>query len=210
MINVKTQIDTMTKGEIGVLILAGGKSERMFFPKAFLLCEGKTFLKKIVEEYYDAGLKNIFVVLNENFCTGEWGKFINQVKSIVTIIENPNPELGRFHSLKLGIKKMQDPDFCFIQNIDNPFVNKEVIKSLMESGNSEGYTSPVFAGRSGHPILISKKIMQHINNLPEGDFNLRNVLSGFPKTEVQMNNDEILININTVEDYKKHIARCEI
>lgn len=209
MITVKTQIDTMTKGEIGVLILAGGKSERMFFPKAFLLCEGKTFLKKIVEEYYDAGLKNIYVVLNENFCTAEWSNYLNQVKSRIRLIKNPNPELGRFHSLKLGIKKMQDPDFCFIQNIDNPFVNKEVIKSLMESGNSEGYTSPVFNGKNGHPVLISKKIMQHINKLPEGDFNLRTILSGFPKLDVQINTDEILININTAEDYKKHIARYE-
>jgi CTP:molybdopterin cytidylyltransferase MocA len=87
----------------GVLILAGGKSERMIFPKAYLLFNGKTFLKKIIEEYYEAGIKNIYVVLNDDFCNGEWEKYIDEVKSIVTIIKNPNPELGRFHSLKLGI-----------------------------------------------------------------------------------------------------------
>lgn len=190
----------------GVLILAGGKSERMNFPKAFLLFNGKTFLKKIAEEYYQAGIKNIYVVLNEDFCIGNWEKYIDQVKPIATIIKNPDPELGRFHSLKLGIKKMLNLEFCFIQNIDNPFVNKDVIKSLMESKKPHGYTSPEFKGRSGHPILISKKIMQHLDKLPDGDFNLKNILSDFPKHRVQINNDGILMNINTPDEYEKYVA----
>ena len=89
----------------GVLILAGGKSERMVFPKPYLLFEGKTFLKKIVEEYYNSGIKNICVVINEEFCKGEFEKYIDEIKSKVTIIKNPNSELERFHSVKLGIKK---------------------------------------------------------------------------------------------------------
>ena len=199
----------MTEGEFGVLILAGGKSERMVYPKAYLLYEGKTFLKKIVEEYYDAGVKNIIVVLNETFSIGEWGNYITQINPKITIIKNPTPELGRFHSVKLGINKIQGLDFCFIQNIDNPLVNNMVIKSLMESGNPEGYTSPVFNGRSGHPVLISKKIIQHLNNLPDGNQNLRTVLSEFPKLEVEAKNSDILLNINTIDDYKKfNNANC--
>lgn len=191
----------------GVLILAGGKSERMVFPKSYLLYKGKTFLKKIVEEYYQAGIKNICVVINEEFCKDEWGKYIEEIKSKVTLIKNPDPELGRFHSVKLGIKKMLDWDFCFIQNIDNPFVNKKLIESLMESRNSAGYTSPIYKGRKGHPILVSKKIIQHLNDLPDRNFNLKNILSSFPKSEVEIDNGSILININTPDDYKEHIEK---
>jgi len=197
----------------GVLILAGGKSERMNFPKAYLLYDGKTFLQKIIDEYVQAGIKNIFVVLNEDFSNGEWKKYLDPIKSNVSIIKNPNPELGRFYSLKLGIKKMlnnpstltPDLEFCFIQNIDNPFVNKALIKTLMKSKNPAGYTSPVFIGRNGHPILISKKIIQHINNLPDENQNLRNILLGFSKHEVPVDNDDILVNINTGDDYERFI-----
>lgn len=197
----------------GVIILVGGKSQRMNFPKAYLIYNGKTFLEKIVDEYYQSGIKNIFVVLNEDFCNGEWTEYIDQVKSKITLIKNPNPDFGRFHSLKLGIKKMLNDsahltggkEFCFIQNIDNPFVNKELIKNLMEFKNPAGYTSPVFMGRNGHPVLISKKIIQHINTLPDGDFNLRSVLTCFPKHEVPVDNNDILVNINTADDYERYI-----
>jgi molybdenum cofactor cytidylyltransferase len=197
-------------GTSGVLILAGGKSERMVFPKSFLLYEGKTFLKKIVEEYVNSGVKNICVVINEEFCKGEYEKYIDEIKSKAIIIKNIDSELGRFHSVKLGLKKMLNLDFCFIQNIDNPFVNKKLIESLMESRNSVGYTSPIYLGRKGHPILVSKKIIQHLNDLPDRNFNLKNILSGFPKSEVEVDNDSILININTPGDYKEHIEEIKL
>ncbi len=192
----------MIKGEFGVLILAGGKSERMNYPKAFLLVEGKTFLKKIVDEYYNAGVKNICVVLNSDFCNAEWEKYVEPVKLRATIIKNSESELGRFHSLKLGIKKMLNLDFCFIQNIDNPLVSKDVIKSLIGSSNSDGYSSPKFLKKNGHPVLISKKIIYYLDNLPDGNFNLRTILSEFIKQEVEVKSNTILLNINTIDDYK--------
>jgi len=202
----------------GVIILAGGKSDRMFFPKAYLLYGGETFLKKIVDEYYYSGIKHIYVVLNDNFCNGKWAKYIEEVKLKATIIKNANPELGRFHSLKLGIKEILNDssaitaglEFCFIQNIDNPFINKEIIKKLMSSRNSAGYTSPQFMGKNGHPVLISKKIIEHINNLPDENYNLRTILSGFKKRQIKVNNDNILININTADDYAKCISQTKL
>lgn len=210
----------------GVLILAGGKSERMLFPKAYLEIKGKTFLKKIVDEYYSAGIKNIYIVLNGNYCTERWKKYIDQVKSTATIIINNNPEFGRLHSLKLGFKKILNDseeksqtrieglhkalEYCFIQNVDNPFVNRGVIISLMKSRNPFGYTSPTYIGSNGHPILISKKIIEHLHNLPEGDFNLRKILLRFSKREVEIDNGDILININTAEEYNRYLAHSNL
>ena len=194
----------------GALILAGGRSERMLYPKSYLLFKGKTFLKTIIDEYVDAGIRNICVVINEKFNCGEWEKYLDEIRADVTIINNPNPEFGRSHSLKLGIKKMLGLDFCFIQNVDNPFVNKELINRLMETKNSFGYTSPTHMGRSGHPVLISKIIMRYIDQLPEGDFNLKSVLSGFNKKKFEVNNDNILVNINTADDYQKHTGNTLI
>jgi len=194
----------------GVLVLAGGKSERMNFPKAYLLFKEETFLKRIVEEYYDAGIKKIFVVLNEDLCIEKWKTFNDQIKSKATLINNPDPDLGRFHSLKLGLKKMQNLEFCFIQNIDNPLVSKEIINSLIAARNSIGYASPQFMGRNGHPVLISKKVVRHLNGLPEGNFNLKNILSDFSRNVVQVNTNDILININTEEEYERCIEKRKL
>ena len=187
------------------LILAGGKSERMVFPKPFLPVNGKTFLNKIVTEYSDAGIKNIFIVLNDEYCIGAWESCINRVKQFAIVIENPEPEKGRFHSIKLGAEKIKYAEFCFVQNVDNPSVNKNIIAEIFEQRNSSGYTVPVYNGMRGHPVLISKKIIRHINLLPDEDFNLREILNNFPAKEVEINDERILLNINTTEDYKKFI-----
>lgn len=191
----------------GVLILAGGKSERMNFPKAYLLFNGITFLKKIVKEYYNAGIRNIFVVLNKDLCDEKWLRYIDEVRSLVTLIENPDPDRGRFYSLKLGIKKMLHLEFCFIQNIDNPFVNASIIKSMLKSGNAMGYTSSSFNQVNGHPVLISDKIMHRINQVSGRNNNLRSVLAEFSRRQVEVKCNDILININTVEDYEKYVMK---
>lgn len=189
--------------EIGVLILAGGKSERMLFPKPFLLYEGKTFLRKIIDEYRSAGINNIFLVLNKDFCSGRWEKYVNQIKPFVTIVQNADPELGRTHSLKIGIEKMLSFNFCFIQNIDNPTISEKLIGDMIQFRSNKDYVSPVYNGKSGHPVLVSKKIVQHLNRLRDENFNLRNILAGYSRQTVEVNSSDILANVNTVEDYKR-------
>ena len=60
------------KERYGVVILAGGKSERMDFPKIYLDIKGKTFLSKIAQEYSDAEIDNICLVINKDYCEGIW------------------------------------------------------------------------------------------------------------------------------------------
>lgn len=185
----------------GVIILAGGKSERMNFPKVYLDIEKKTFLQKIVETYCDAGVKNICVIINQEYCEGEWKKKFDSVKPFVSVVEKTDSKYGRFHSLKLGVKNFIDCDFVFIQNADNPFVDKESIENLQGNRNSDGYTQVTFNGKQGHPILISKKIVLQINNIESENYNLRNVLKEFSKIEVAVSNEGVLANINTKEEY---------
>lgn len=188
--------------------MAGGKSERMNFPKAYLLYQGETFLKRIVDRYWNAGIKNICVVLNSDFCSDEWSKYIDEVLPTSEIVRSPAREAGRFHSIKLGMERMMDMDCCFIQNIDNPFVNMETIKNLLENRNSYGYTIPSYQGKNGHPIVISKNIIRYVSSvIPDQDLNLRSVLSGFPRRNIIVNDEYILTNINTPDDYERAIEQ---
>ena len=77
------------------------------------------------------------------------------------------------------------------------------------SRNGLGYTSPIYKGRKGHPILVSKNIIQHLNDLPDRNLNLKNILSSFPKSIVEVDNASILININTPVDYKEHVEKIK-
>jgi CTP:molybdopterin cytidylyltransferase MocA len=95
-------------------------------------------------------------------------------------------------------------DFVFLQNADNPFIEKNIIDGLMRYRNPYGYAQAMFNGESGHPVLLSQKVVQHIHRMDDSDFNLRDVLKEFPRSEVEVYNKGVLANINTMEDYEKY------
>ncbi|MCG3165439.1 MAG: Molybdenum cofactor guanylyltransferase [Bacteroidia bacterium] len=189
----------------GALILAGGKSERMNYPKPYLIFENKTFLLKIIESYYKAGVKNICLVINQNFCSGKWKNDFEQIAPLVRKIEQTDPEKGRFHSIKLGIKNLLNTDYVFIQNADNPFITNRIIKSLKRHRLAQGYTQLFCEGHKGHPILISKRIVSTLNDTPGDEHNLRTILSTFPKTDLETEDARVLANLNTRDEYEKFI-----
>ena len=189
----------------GVIILAGGYSSRMNYPKPYLIYSGKTFLETIAETYIEAGIRNIVVVMNNDFCNKKWHDFLKPIKSYATIIENKHPEKGRLYSLKLSANEMKDIDFCFILNVDNPFFTEKTITRLWMNRNEKGYTTPIFKGKGGHPALVSNTIIKHILSSDTDEMTLKEVLKGFDKRTVEMEDEKILININTMEDYEKYI-----
>src|ERR1035437_1307843 len=191
----------MIKPYCSVVILAGGKSSRMNYPKPYLDIEGMAFIEKISDTYKQAGIGSIIVVLNSKFCEGKWLNIYEKCKAKFTVVKNNKPELGRFYSLQLGLKEIGDEEFCFIQNVDNPYISDEIIDKIWENRNQEGYSSPVFNGKGGHPILISRYIMDQIGNTENVDISLIKYLSTYPKKEVEMNSDLVLRNINTPEEY---------
>jgi CTP:molybdopterin cytidylyltransferase MocA len=189
----------------GVIILSGGYSSRMNYPKAYLIYKEKTFLETIVESYVNIGFKNIIVVMNNDFCSNEWNSFLKPIRQHATIIVNNHPERGRLYSLKLAASEMKDVDYCFIQNVDNPFIEEKTIFMLWINRNEKGYATPVFKGKGGHPVLVSKAVIKHILSLVNNEKTLKEALKGFDKRTVETDDKRILININTMDDYEKYI-----
>jgi molybdenum cofactor cytidylyltransferase len=194
-------------GQFPVIILAAGLSGRMGFPKPFLKWDAKrTFLEKIIAEYISVRSREIIVVMNnEGYC-----KVKNEMPQIESrmlgtkIVVNTEPEKGRFRSVKLGLAAIAEIQSCFIQNIDNPFVNFSLLAGLNTQAESHSYVVPVYEGRGGHPILLGTEIIKYILSLNEADLDLRELLNKFKRTEVETNNKNILININSMEEYRKY------
>ena len=185
---------------VSVLIMAGGKSERMCSPKPFLLIEGKTFIEKITEKYLLFGAKNIFIVLNQQLVR----KFSVKINSL-KVIPNPYPEYGRFFSLHTGLTQLPDNNFVFIHNVDNPFVEQNVLKEMWNKRSENGFVVPVYEDNGGHPILISPKIIKHIMSIKSASQTLRNVLRQYNRIEIETDSEKILTNINTWAEYEKQV-----
>lgn len=170
----------------------------MNFHKALLpFSDNENFLQHIVNIYLNEGIEKIIMVINSEV-NSKLG-FSSEFK----VVENKNPELGRMHSLKLGLNSLKNVNFCFVQNVDNPFVTNEIISALWKHRMESDFTAPVYKRKGGHPILISKKIIRHIVATPDKDQIMRDVLGKFEKKNVSVVDKNILVNINTKGDYMK-------
>src|SRR5690242_8751336 len=83
------------------VILAAGDSSRMGSDKALLVCDGETFLSRAIRRF---SILCDFVIVVA-------GKNAEVLRPIVYqnagyLVSNPQPELGQFSSLKIGLHEV--------------------------------------------------------------------------------------------------------
>jgi molybdenum cofactor cytidylyltransferase len=185
------------------IILSAGSSARMGTHKALLKFDSeRTFLQKITETYSLAGIEQVIVVVHS-----ELYKLIK--KSDITLSEkvllviNDKPELGRFYSLQTGIKHLKTGNYCFFQNIDNPFISEAWLNELIIHKGEADVIMPVFEERKGHPVLINPKVVQEIASTIDYDVRIDAFLKQFAEKRVEIQDRRIPLNINSKEDYLK-------
>jgi len=192
------------KNGFGAVILSGGRSERMNFPKAYLEIEGTTFLQKLANTYTKV-VSEIVIVLNDELAAEKWEKHSDSIDKTYKVVLNHHNEKGKFYSLQLGVKNIGS-DHCFIQNVDNPFITSSTLNALMKNKNTNGITIPTYKGKGGHPILVSKDVLEKISATKDTDQHLKEFYSAFSKKFVEVDDDSVLMNINTLEEYEKFVA----
>jgi CTP:molybdopterin cytidylyltransferase MocA len=190
--------------EYSAIILSAGESSRMGVPKFSLqFDENIIFLQKIVKEFTDFGCYEIIVVINEigNKYLKENELFLPEN---VKIVVNEHPEWHRFYSLKIGVNALSETNNCFVHNVDNPFVNHDVLKALFNNINTADYISPEFAGKGGHPFLLSEKVLKKIAQTEEDQKHLKEFLNQYSRLRIKIEDEKVLTNINTLEDYSRY------
>lgn len=196
------------KKEYSVIILAAGKSTRMGRSKAFLKYnEQETFIEHIINQYIDFGCKQIIVV--SNVIDIKW--FLVNIDIFPTdknirIVVNHHPEWHRFYSLKLAAEKIINEKHVFVHNVDNPFVDTDMLIELMINRMKADYIIPEFNGKGGHPILLSEKIIADVKVTQEDQLHFKDFLNQYPKKKVKVDDEKVLININTIDEYHKYFC----
>lgn len=172
--------------------------------KLFLKTGEQTFAEKIAEKYAEAGAETVVFVVNQNdFATlkDPMLHFPGQIQFVI----NDNPLLGRFRSIRLGLAALPPDMPCFLQNIDNPVISKDVITNLLKSTVPDNTVIPSYKNKHGHPILIGTGIQKKLLEITNNDCNLKSVLNRYNTTVIEVHCPEILFNINTPDEYKKFL-----
>ena len=189
--------------KFNLILLAAGESKRMGYPKALLEFDNThNFLEQILSEYLKhKQLNNIILVLNTELLEISKQQNIKLQKKI-KITFNKNLEKDRFFSIFLAAKKMHIPYPSFIQNIDNPFIKLEDIDTMIQNLNEKEILIPKINTENVHPILVNSIIINQIKNSPNFEGNLRTFLLHHKKQYIDLQNEMLLLNINTPENYE--------
>ena len=192
----------MTNKDFGALILMAGASSRMGSDKAFLLySETETFLQHALNVYISCGISQIVLVCNfDNYekCLIEISKFSTEK---IRMAINENPARGRNSSIRLGASMLKCNRGFFLHNIDNPFIEEALVNGLMRELQDAEVCMPMFQSKKGHPLLFKASCLENLRNL-EDDIPLKNFLENFRTKFLKCPNPEILLNVNTMQDYE--------
>jgi molybdenum cofactor cytidylyltransferase len=178
------------------VILAAGASQRMGTPKALLPWRGVTLLEHALEQACAAGIEEVVVVL---------GPATGDLELPVTTVLNPRPESGRSTSIRLGCQALPDHIAAvLIQSVDQPAA-AELLGALFDTLASAGadVALPVHAGRRGHPICISGRVLGELRAVSEEEHGLRAVVRrhAHATVEVAVDDESVLWNLNDPAAY---------
>lgn len=192
----------------GAVILAAGASKRMGTPKSSLqFSPNKTFVSRLLEVYANFGCGSIVVVANPDNVMDILVSIEAERIGLADLIVNKQQDSNRVYSLQLGLEgRIRDVDYCFVQDVDRPCVSLEAVQQLGSLGRDGFWSFLKYNNRKGHPVLISKKIMDHIRGSDVRSLVLSDILSVFPSIGATTEDDNILMNINTQEEYKEYFG----
>lgn len=186
------------------IVLAAGYSSRANAFKMTLPMGQMSVLEQTISKF--EGLCSSVIVVagfQAEIIQEEIAKIIseNTYSFQIKFVYNENFDQGMFHSIQKGCNEVNAPTF-FITPGDCPLVKKETVQLLAKhKGN---VVIPSFDYKGGHPIKLSSVVKQKIlETNPEG--NLRVVLDGYEKQYMNVDDEGVLMDVDTPEDYQKAI-----
>lgn len=167
----------------------------MGYPKAVLRFEGETFLDRLIGCFSGICVP-VIVVLGYHAEQVRAG-FRRCVEAHIVI--NPQPERGMLSSLQCGLAAApQDADSFLFTPVDLPRITRATIETLaITSGR---LVIPVFEGRKGHPVRISREIASEILALPtEGQAG--DVIRRHEAQLIEVCDPGVLYDVDTPQEY---------
>ena len=159
---------------------------------------GLTFAGHLVNCFGIYGCNPVVLVVNDQPGTDH----LKQA-NLITVV-NHRVDLGRTYSIRLGLNQVPPGFACVIHNVDNPYLEPDILDRLLEMLQPDTFVVPVHEGRGGHPVLLGSHVADHIRSQDHpADF--REMLGLFQRVELPCRDEGILWNINTPGEYQRFI-----
>jgi molybdenum cofactor cytidylyltransferase len=192
---------------IAGVILAAGGSTRFGTTKQLLDWRGKPLVTHTVETALAGGLSPVIIV------TGADQENVTlAVKGLpVKCVHNPDWEQGQSSSVRTGIESLspQVGGAIFLL-ADQPYTPPELIQQLVKEHtmNRISIIYPEVNGKRANPVLFDRETFLDLAKLT-GDIGGRALFDSYKTRSVNWENDLILRDIDTPEDYEKISSKID-
>ena len=185
--------------ETGVVIVAAGMSSRMGDFKPMLNIGSISIAQRIIANFKQAGVERIAVVTGYNADLLEH----HLARCGVVFLRNDRYYATHmFDSALIGLRYMADKCHrVLFTPVDIPLFTAETVLKLLNAGAD--LACPVCDGRRGHPILMSRQVVQKVL-ADSGENGMAGALRrcGVPMMEVVVKDPGVLHDADTPEDYR--------
>jgi molybdenum cofactor cytidylyltransferase len=191
---------------ISAVILAAGESRRMGSQNKLLLQIGsEVLIRKFVKSVCESAADAVLVVLGHE---AEKIKAVLQDQAL-RFVKNTCYEKGMTTSIQSGVNAASlESVGLMICLADLPFAETSDFNRLIQAFTDFRRTEssliivPVFQGQRGNPVLFSAEFRDKL--LAHNGKGCKGIVSKYPQSvrEVSMENDNLLRDIDTPEDYK--------
>ena len=191
---------------VGV-VLAAGESRRMGRLKALLPFGPHTVIEHVLQPLLQADLAAVTVVLGHRAAD-----IAAVIKGLpVQLLHNPQYQHGMTTSVQVALRDITPvPDAYLLALVDQPHLHLEIIQQLLAAfaHTRTGLVIPTYAGKRGHPIILSAAYRQDVLALGL-DQGLNMVTRGHPDDtlEVPVPSDDILRDMDYPEEYEAELQR---
>ncbi len=188
---------------IAAIILAAGGSSRFGQAKQVLPWRGQPLIRHVALTALQAGLSPVVAVLGAN--ADEVHPAINNLP--LRIVNNPKWDEGISTSIKAGLDFLPATmgGAVFLQ-ADQPHIPATLIRSLVDAHQAglQSIVAPQVDGQRGNPVLFDRRTFARLLEL-QGDRGGRALFSQYPIEWVSWPDQDILLDIDTVEDYQNFL-----
>ncbi len=188
---------------VAAILLAAGESRRMGAPKPLLRWQGATLIEHQIAQLRDAGVDDVIAVL------GHRAEDVRPLADAAgaSCVVNESYDEGRASSLRAGAAAVTDAETIVVLSVDQPRPATVTRRLLAE--HTSGITVPTQLGRRGHPVVLDGALLPELRAVDEATQGLRAVIDRHATEvrEVPFETADVLLDLNTPEEYERAITR---
>ncbi len=201
-----------------LILLAGGKSTRMGYPKGLLDYHGTLWILEQVSRYKHVENLKVYIGLGYDYEqyleTIPWFKdaienSYNYNGVEVKVVINDQPELGSFSTLQTVMRNINVDSTIIVQPIDVPLLNKQSLAAIINENNT--IVIPKCNGKNGHPVKLKSEFWKPLLTLDSfsSDARLDTQIKLFNTSSItylKVHDKSVYQNFNTKDNWNDYLS----